>query len=313
MTSEKPPAPEGVLLLDKPAGVTSHDVVRHVRRALRVRRVGHGGTLDPMATGLLVVAVGRSTRMLGHVSDRPKTYAARVRLGQWSDTDDADGRVHAGPRAGVARHPSQLDPVEWESVLDGYRGPIMQRPSDVSAIRIDGRRAYARVRAGEEVDLPARPVTIHSLSTRHGPVPSGPDVVDVDIEVTCSSGTYVRALARDIGEDLGTGAHLVALRRTAVGDATVRQALAPTADPASDAPRLSAAIIAPARAARMFFPVSPIPADRVTAVAHGVRIPIPADPVPQGGIHGLVSADGGDLLALAESDGAQWVYRAVFA
>lgn len=216
------PAPDGLLLVDKAAGLTSHDVVGAVRALAATRKVGHAGTLDPMATGLLVLGVGKGTRFLTYLVGADKTYTATVRLGQETSTEDAEGEVTT-----VRGCPP---PAEWpapglehalHTALAELTGPIMQVPSAVSAIKVDGVRAYQRVRQGQEVELPARPVTVHELRLlgplRPAVAADGTPVVDLELHVSCSSGTYVRALARDLGAALGTGAHLMALRRTRVG------------------------------------------------------------------------------------------------
>jgi tRNA pseudouridine55 synthase len=206
-----PVEPTGLIVVDKSAGMTSHDVVSRVRRLARTRRVGHGGTLDPMATGVLVIGVGRATRLLTYVIGSDKTYAATIRLGQSTVTDDAEGEVVSSVPADA------VDEAAVRSGIAALSGEISQVPSAVSAIKVDGRRAYARVRAGEDVALAARQVRVHRfdlLAIRRG---SG--VVDLDVEVACSSGTYVRALARDLGTGLGVGGHLTALRRTAIAAA----------------------------------------------------------------------------------------------
>jgi tRNA pseudouridine55 synthase len=195
----------GLVVVDKPGGMTSHDVVARVRRLAGTRKVGHAGTLDPLATGVLVLGVNRATRMLGHLTLSDKRYAATVRLGVSTTTDDSDGEVVAN---------SPLDGLTADDVraaLEAFRGEIDQVPSAVSAIKVDGKRAYARVRAGEEVRLEARRVTVHALDV------VAVDLPTVDLEVHCSSGTYIRAIARDLGAALGVGGHLTALRRTAVG------------------------------------------------------------------------------------------------
>jgi tRNA pseudouridine55 synthase len=198
-----------LVVVDKPAGMTSHDVVARIRRLAGTRRVGHAGTLDPMATGVLLVGVGRATRLLGHLSLHDKDYLATARLGESTDTDDAEGNVVA------ARSASEISTDDITAAAGAFVGDIEQRPPGVSAIKVDGKRAYARVRAGEDVVLPLRPVHVERLEIQ-GIRPHG-EVVDVDFEVRCSSGTYVRALARDLGERLGVGGHLTALRRTRVG------------------------------------------------------------------------------------------------
>lgn len=203
------PAPDGLLVVDKPAGSTSHDVVGRCRRLAGTRKVGHAGTLDPMATGVLVVGVGRATRLLGHLAGSTKAYDATIRLGQTTVSDDAQGEITS------TLDSSHLTTTAVESVLPGFVGDIEQIPSAVSAIKIDGRRAYARVRAGEEVKLTARPVTVSRLEVVD--IRRELACLDVDVHVECSTGTYVRALARDIGACLEVGGHLTALRRTRVG------------------------------------------------------------------------------------------------
>ncbi|HVH94298.1 MAG TPA: tRNA pseudouridine(55) synthase TruB [Nocardioidaceae bacterium] len=210
-------SPAGLVVVDKPAGMTSHDVVARVRRLAGTRKVGHAGTLDPMATGVLLVGVNRATRLLGHLTLTEKAYDATVRLGASTSTDDAEGETLS------TRSVQHLTEDDVRSAAGRFVGHLLQRPSSVSAIKVDGRRSYARVRAGEQVDLPARPVTVHELlvtdvrrderAQRDG----GARFVDVDVSVRCSSGTYIRAIARDLGEELAVGGHLTMLRRTAVG------------------------------------------------------------------------------------------------
>jgi len=202
-------APAGIVVVDKPSGWTSHDVVGRVRRLASTRKVGHAGTLDPMATGVLVLGVGRATRLLGHLQLADKEYLATIRLGESTVTDDAEGEVVDSAPAG------HLDAAAIGAAMAPLTGPIEQVPSAVSAIKVDGQRSYARVRAGEDVELPARPVTVETFEL--GEVRRTDDVVDVDVRVVCSSGTYVRALARDLGASLGVGGHLSMLRRTRVG------------------------------------------------------------------------------------------------
>ncbi|MFP5252805.1 MAG: tRNA pseudouridine(55) synthase TruB [Actinomycetes bacterium] len=206
----------GLVVVDKPAGMTSHDVVARVRRLAGTRKVGHAGTLDPMATGVLLVGVNRATRLLGHLMLTEKAYDATVRLGAGSTTDDAEGQL-------LEQRPTELLTEDDVRAAAGrFVGTIEQVPSSVSAVKIDGERAYKRVRAGEDVRIPARTVTVHELVVtavrRDGPW------LDADVSVRCSSGTYVRALARDLGEQLGVGGHLTRLRRTAVGPFEVTDA-----------------------------------------------------------------------------------------
>ncbi|WP_202873661.1 tRNA pseudouridine(55) synthase TruB [Kribbella speibonae] len=209
MSFDFTPTSDGIVVVDKPAGLTSHTVVARIRRLAGTRKVGHAGTLDPMATGVLVVGLNRATRLLGHLQLADKSYDATIRLGATTTTDDAEGEILTT---------AAVDGVTAEAIstaVAAYRGEISQVPSKVSAIKVDGKRAYERVRAGEEVALKARTVTVSRYDVLD--VRVGPDGVDVDVSVDCSSGTYIRALARDLGADLGVGGHLTALRRTRVG------------------------------------------------------------------------------------------------
>ena len=206
----------GLVVVDKPGGMTSHDVVSRVRRMAGTRKVGHAGTLDPMATGVLVLGVERATRLLGHLMLTEKAYDATVRLGATTTTDDAEGEVLA------AASTSGLDEATVRAAAAAFVGTLQQVPSAVSAVKVDGRRAYARERAGESVELPPRTVTVHELVVHD--VRLGDDVVDLDVAVRCSSGTYIRAIARDLGAALGVGGHLSSLRRTAVGPFTLDHA-----------------------------------------------------------------------------------------
>ncbi|WBQ02536.1 tRNA pseudouridine(55) synthase TruB [Kribbella sp. CA-293567] len=203
---------DGIVVVDKPAGLTSHTVVAKVRRLAGTRKVGHAGTLDPMATGVLVVGLNRATRLLGHLQLADKSYDATVFLGATSSTDDAEGEIEVSATASAL---AGVTAAVIEKAVVAYRGPISQVPSKVSAIKVDGKRAYERVRAGEEVELKARNVTISRYDVLA--VRAVADGIEVDISVDCSSGTYIRALARDLGADLGVGGHLTALRRTRVG------------------------------------------------------------------------------------------------
>jgi tRNA pseudouridine55 synthase len=253
--------PNGILLVDKPGGITSHDVVARARRALDTRKIGHAGTLDPMATGLLILGVGAATRLLTFIVGLDKDYTATIRLGATTDTDDADGRVTATAAA------SALTAVTRERIDAGVArltGPLSQVPSRVSAIKVDGRRAYDLARAGEDVALKARDVVVSSfdvLAVRHGD-----RCRDVDVAVTCSSGTYVRALARDLGEDLGVGGHLTALRRTRIGPF-------PVADAASADDLAHAPLLTPADAAALVLPEVRADAEQARDLRHGKRVP----------------------------------------
>jgi tRNA pseudouridine55 synthase len=199
----------GLVVVDKPGGMTSHDVVSRVRRLAGTRKVGHAGTLDPMATGVLVLGVNRATRLLGHLMLTEKGYDATLQLGVATTTDDAEGEVTATASTAT------LDVAVVRAAAAEFVGDLLQVPTTVSAIKVDGKRAYQRVRDGEEVELKARPVTVHELVVHD--VRLGVDVIDLDLSVRCSSGTYIRAIARDLGARLGVGGHLTALRRTAVG------------------------------------------------------------------------------------------------
>jgi len=209
-------APAGVVIVDKPAGWTSHDVVARVRRLARTRKVGHAGTLDPMATGVLVVGLNRATRLLGYLALDDKAYDATIRLGESTLTDDAEGEVTATADA------STVTDRDLAAAVETLTGDLRQVPSAVSAVKVAGRRSYARVRRGEQVELAARPVRVSAFDVlvvrRDGAR------VDVDVSVSCSSGTYVRALARDLGAALGVGGHLTRLRRTRVGAFDLAQA-----------------------------------------------------------------------------------------
>jgi tRNA pseudouridine55 synthase len=202
---------EGIVLVDKPAGPTSHDVVAKMRKLFNTRKVGHAGTLDPMATGMLVIGIGRATRLLGYFTAHDKEYLGTIRLGISTTTDDAQGELVTRASAG---HITESEIIE--TVRD-FRGPIMQQPSAVSAIKIDGERAYTRVRNGEEISIPPRSVMIHDLEIVGIERLSDLDVIDLKVRVVCSAGTYIRALARDIGKQLEVGGHLTQLRRTRSG------------------------------------------------------------------------------------------------
>jgi tRNA pseudouridine55 synthase len=320
---------EGLLLVDKPGGWTSHDVVARVRRLARQRRVGHAGTLDPMATGLLVLGLGRATRLLGHLGGSDKDYRATIRLGEATRTDDAEGEVIGG--AGVSLLPAQpppvvtLTPERLAAAVAALTGDIRQRPSAVSAVKVDGVRAYARVRAGQDVELAERPARVTRFLVGPPHPAQGRDgrpVLDLSAEVTCSAGTYVRALARDLGAGLGTGGHLTALRRTRSGcfDVADAQRLDDLAgadltgpDPAAgDATgRVAAALLPMADAVAAAFPRWDVADGDVPRVASGVRLPWP-DALPETGPVGVFDPAGG-LLALAERGDDRARYLAVLA
>ena len=274
-------AASGLVVVDKPGGVTSHGVVARVRRLVGTRKVGHAGTLDPMATGVLVLGVNRATRLLGHLMLTEKAYDATIRLGAATTTDDAEGEV-------VATAP--LDGVDEQQVRDALRqfvGEIEQVPTAVSAIKVDGKRAYARVRDGEQVELKARPVTVHEIVVHEVSLP------EVRVSVRCSSGTYIRAIARDLGAALGVGGHLTALRRTAVGAFDL--AAASTLEQLED----GVTLVPIAEAARATFPSVDLDADQERAVRYGRSLDLQ---LPGVGEHALFAPDG-EFLALYEPAG----------
>lgn len=284
----------GLVVVDKPAGITSHDVVARVRRLAGTRKVGHAGTLDPMATGVLLLGVNRATRLLGHLTLTEKAYDGVVRLGVATTTDDAEGEVLWRAPAG------DLAEERVRAAAEAFVGDIEQVPSAVSAVKVDGRRAYKRVRGGEEVELPARPVTVHEL--RLGGLRRDGDVVDVPVSVRCSSGTYVRALARDLGAALGVGGHLVALRRTAVGPFTLAEAR--TLDDLAERFEL----LPMSEVARRCFPTHALGDAEAAAVRHGRPLQVDlgaAEPV-------AVLDPTGELLALYRQAGDEARAVAVF-
>jgi len=277
----------GILLVDKPQGVTSHDVVARARRLLGTRKVGHAGTLDPMATGLLLLGVDSATRLLTYLVGLDKEYTATIRLGVATDTDDAEGEVTARAAA------SGVTDAAIASGVAALTGRIEQVPSTFSAIKVDGRRAYDRARAGEEVVLAARPVTIHAfdvLDTRRAG-----ETVDLDVRVVCSSGTYIRSLARDLGAGLGVGGHLTALRRTRVGPFAVADAVElPDVREHPDA--AAPAPLDPADVAARLFPVVRLDAAQTRDLVHGKRVELDA---PDAELAAALTP-GGRLAALVE-------------
>jgi tRNA pseudouridine55 synthase len=279
----------GLVVVDKPGGMTSHDVVSRVRRLAGTRKVGHAGTLDPMATGVLVLGVERATRLLGHLMLTEKSYDATVRLGMSTTTDDAEGELVAASPA------DRLDAEAVRAQFATQVGEILQVPTAVSAIKVDGKRAYQRVRDGEDVELKARPVTVHELTVHDQRVVG--DFLDVDITVRCSSGTYIRAIARDVGAALGVGGHLTALRRTAVGPFTLEAAVTDleqvTVTPLADAARAS-------------FPALDLDADQAQAVRYGRPLPLGIDTLT-----GVFAPDG-EFLALYRPEGGAARPAAVF-
>ena len=257
----------GILFVDKPIGPTSHRVVGLARKALGLKKVGHAGTLDPMASGLMTLGVGPSTRLLTFLVGLNKTYLATIRLGQATITDDAEGEA-----VGPAATSEQLDALDEEKIrraLMGFVGDISQKPSAVSAIKVAGERAYDLVRQGVDVDLKARPVTIHAITIDS--IERGEAAWTIRCEVKCSSGTYIRAIARDLGETLGVGGHLTALRRTMVGPWSVDQAVG--SDEISND-----AVIDPAVIISQVLPTVSVDRPTADALSHGKRIRIPGVP-----------------------------------
>jgi tRNA pseudouridine55 synthase len=275
--------PDGVVVLDKPSGATSHQLVGRLRRVLGIRKIGHAGTLDPMATGVLILGVGRATRLLGHLALHDKRYLATVRLGERSDSDDADGLIEPVADA------SGLTSADIERAAEPLRGEIQQVPSTVSAIKVDGKRAYALAREGKTVELKPRTVTVSRLDVID--VRADGARLDVDIDVECSSGTYIRAIARDMGAALGVGGHLTRLRRTRIGNYDIGDAVV-----LGDEPPV---LMTMADAARRSFPVVELDAAQTEAVRYGRALDI-AVPGP---VAGLLSP-GGQLLALYRPEGS---------
>ncbi|WP_353109574.1 tRNA pseudouridine(55) synthase TruB [Gordonia sp. (in: high G+C Gram-positive bacteria)] len=275
----------GLLIVDKAAGMTSHDVVAKTRKAFQTRKVGHAGTLDPMATGVLVIGVERATKLLGLLSLTTKSYAATIRLGQSTNTDDAEGDVLES---------SDASGVTDEQIVAGVAaltGDILQIPAKVSAIKVDGRRAHVLMRTGEEFELEARPVTVSRFDILD--IRRDGAFVDVDVDVDCSSGTYIRSLARDLGAGLGVGGHLTALRRTAVGPFTLDHAR--TMDAVTESPGLSLGID---DAAKLCFPLREISDDDAESISQGRWL----EPVGMKGVYTVVDPSG-QAIALVQEKG----------
>lgn len=296
-----PPAPDpeqgAILAVCKPEGPTSHDVVARVRREFGIQQVGHTGTLDPFATGLLLVCIGPATRLAEYLTGLPKRYSATMRLGETTDTDDLLGTVIA--------QSEQWGGLEEDAVRDALGaqvGTLEQLPPLFSAKRVGGERAHARARRGEPVERRAVPVTVHSIRLLDIRLP------DVRFEVECGSGTYIRAIARDVGEALGTGAHLRALRRTRVGEHAVEDAV--PLEQLSDPEARAAALLAPADALRHLPRVEVVASD-ADALRHGRRLPAP--PHLPSGSPVVLAGPGGRLLAIAERIGEALQPRKVFA
>ncbi|WP_030381309.1 MULTISPECIES: tRNA pseudouridine(55) synthase TruB [unclassified Streptomyces] len=293
--------PDGLVIVDKPSGFTSHDVVAKMRGIARTRRIGHAGTLDPMATGVLVLGVERATKLLGHLALTEKEYLGTVRLGQSTLTDDAEGEITASADAsGIAR-----DAID--SGVAELTGDIMQVPSKVSAIKINGVRSYKRAREGEEFDIPARPVTVSSFAVhdvRDAVAENGTPVLDLVVSVVCSSGTYIRALARDLGAGLGVGGHLTALRRTRVGPYRI--------DAAHTLDRLQQelTVLPVADAAAAAFPRWDLDERRTRLVLNGVRLEMPGEYAGRGPV--AVFDPAGRFVALVEEQKGKAKSLAVF-
>ena len=287
---------DGIVVVDKPVGLTSHDVVARLRRLAGTRRVGHAGTLDPMATGVLVVGIGKATRLLGHLALTAKSYDATIRLGEATTTDDAQGEVLTSASA------AHLSDQNVRAGVLSYRGETSQVPSAVSAVKVDGERSYRRARRGEQVALAPRTVRIEALELTD--IRRTEDFVDVDVSLTCSSGTYVRALARDIGADLGVGGHLTRLRRTAVGPYRLRDAHT------LDELAAELVVVPLADVAAASFPTYEVSEEQARIVGHGRQL-VALDL----GVSGPVAmlAPDGSLLALYEQRGRHACAVAVFA
>lgn len=299
-------AADGLVVIDKPQGLTSHDVVARVRRLAATRKVGHAGTLDPMATGILVIGIGRATRLLTHIVGADKTYLATIRLGFGTDSDDADGTVTA------AADTTHLSSEQIISAVGELTGEIQQIPSSVSAIKVEGKRAYALVRDGQTVELKARPVTVSRfdvLAQREESI-DGVGVRDLDVLVSCSTGTYIRALARDLGVLLGVPGHLTALRRTQVGgyDLTRARTLEQLAEQATADGHLE--VLPLAESAQAIFASRELTAREVTALGYGKKISLapssetsePSDP-DVSACSGVEPAEG-TILCGVSPDGA---------
>ncbi|HEY2316569.1 MAG TPA: tRNA pseudouridine(55) synthase TruB [Streptosporangiaceae bacterium] len=297
-------ATSGLLIVDKPAGWTSHDVVAKVRKLAGTKRVGHAGTLDPMATGVLVLGVEKATRLLGYLALTEKEYAATIRLGQTTDTDDAEGEIigHVPVR--------DIGEAELLRAIAALTGQISQVPPGVSAIKVGGQRAYKLARAGEAPELAARTVTVREF-TVDAIRPSG-DLLDVDARVTCSSGTYIRALARDLGAALGVGGHLTALRRTRVGPYLASQAR--TLDELAQAEALGADggrgldVLPLATAAAAAFPRRDLTEAQARALGHGAKL----EATGTGAVPVAAFAPDGSLIALLTDEEGQARSLAVF-
>ena len=287
--------PSGFLNIDKPLGMTSHDVVAAVRRGLRIKKVGHAGTLDPLATGVLVVCLGSATRLSEYVMASTKRYRARVRLGAVTATYDAEGEPTP------VADPSHLSQADVEAVLPRFLGAIQQLPPMYSAVKRDGRKLYELARAGETIELEPRTVTLHSLTISDWALP------DFTLDVTCSAGTYIRSLAHDIGQALGVGGYLVGLVRTASGAFTVENAVALDALLAAENPGV---YVTPPQAAVAGWPAVHLDAAGLNDVLHG-RALAGAD-AAEGSLAAAYAPDGG-FMAVLRAEGDVWRPQKVFA
>ncbi|MFD4634877.1 tRNA pseudouridine(55) synthase TruB [Streptomyces sp. NPDC058284] len=302
MSKSSTTTPDGLVIVDKPSGFTSHDVVAKMRGIAKTRRVGHAGTLDPMATGVLVLGVERATKLLGHLALTEKEYLGTIRLGQNTLTDDAEGEITSSADA------SKVTRAGIDAGIAELSGDIMQVPSKVSAIKIDGKRSYARARKGEEFEIPARPVTVSAFTVydiREAVAEDGTPVLDLVVSVVCSSGTYIRALARDLGAGLGVGGHLTALRRTRVGP--YKLDAAKTLDQLQE----ELTVMPVAEAASRAFPRWDVDDKRGKLLLNGVRIDMPEEYAGVGAV--AVFDPEGRFLVLAEESRGKAKSLAVFA
>ncbi|GAP48916.1 tRNA pseudouridine(55) synthase TruB [Streptomyces azureus] len=299
--TQKHTTPDGLVIVDKPSGFTSHDVVAKMRGIARTRRVGHAGTLDPMATGVLVLGIEKATKLLGHLALTEKEYLGTIRLGQNTLTDDAEGEITSATDA------SEVTRDAIDAGVAKLTGDIMQVPSKVSAIKINGVRSYKRARDGEEFDIPARPVTVSSFGVydvREAVAEDGTAVLDLVVSVVCSSGTYIRALARDLGADLGVGGHLTALRRTRVGPYKLDAART------LDQLQQELTVMPVAEAAAAAFRRWDVDARRARLLTNGVRLDMPEEYAGSGPV--AVFDPEGRFLALVEEHRGKAKSLAVF-
>ncbi|WP_128435255.1 tRNA pseudouridine(55) synthase TruB [Streptomyces cyaneus] len=299
--TQKHTTPDGLVIVDKPSGFTSHDVVAKMRGIARTRRVGHAGTLDPMATGVLVLGVEKATKLLGHLALTEKEYLGTIRLGQTTVTDDAEGEITGSVDA------SKVTRDGIDAGIAKLTGDIMQVPSKVSAIKINGVRSYKRAREGEEFEIPARPVTVSSFSVydvRDAVADDGTAVLDLVVSVVCSSGTYIRALARDLGAGLGVGGHLTALRRTRVGPYKLDAAKT------LDQLQQDLTVMPIAEAAAAAFPRWDVDTRRARLLTNGVRLDMPDEYAGSGPV--AVFDPEGRFLALVEQHKGKAKSLAIF-